>query len=319
MASKKDTITVRKTIKSFAILIAALLLLGACGQAAEISTAAQPSQTAPSVSPSESQAAPTPIVTTRPDNTQTAQPSVTDEPSPSAVTTPPKTTEKPAQPSSSRPPVSAASGTPLSGIVIGIDPGHQAHANSEQEPVAPGSDETKKKVSSGTQGRFTGVAEYKVNLQVGLKLKDLLTGLGAEVVMTRESNDVNISNKERAEMMNAAGADLVIRIHCNGNDDQSVHGAFMLVPSNDCTSSINDASKKAGRRIIDAFCAVTGAKNLGLQARSDQTGFNWSTVPVCNIEMGYMTNEDEDKLLVSDDYQTLCAQGIANGIADYFG
>jgi N-acetylmuramoyl-L-alanine amidase len=92
----------------------------------------------------------------------------------------------------------------------------------------------------------------------------------------------------------------------------------VLVPSNDCTASINDASKQAGRCIIDAFCASTGAKNLGLQARSDQTGFNWSTVPVCNIEMGYMTNEDEDNLLVSDDYQNLGTQGIANGIVDYF-
>ena len=49
---------------------------------------------------------------------------------------------------------------------IGIDPGHQAHGNSAQEAVAPGSSETKAKVSSGTYGRFTGVPEYEVNLDV---------------------------------------------------------------------------------------------------------------------------------------------------------
>jgi N-acetylmuramoyl-L-alanine amidase len=214
--------------------------------------------------------------------------------------------------------VTNATGTPLSGIVIGLDPGHQAHSNSDHEPIAPGSGETKKKVSSGTQGRFTGVAEYEVNLQVGLKLKQILTDLGATVVMTRESHDVDISNSERATMMNDAGAALVVRLHCNGSDNSDKHGAVVLIPSNDCTAAINDASKEAGRCIIKAFVEATGAKDLGLQPRSDQTGFNWSTVPVCNVEMGYMTNEQEDKLLVKDDYQDLCAHGIANGIVDYF-
>lgn len=310
-----------KHLKLFAILSAVLLLLGACGQAADtsVSAAIEPSPTAAATAAPAATPSSTPIPTTPPDVTESpAAPSPTpsDTAAPSPTPKPSATPAKDTQPSA--PPVNNASGTPLSGLVIGIDPGHQAHSNSDQEPVAPGSSETKKKVSSGTQGRDTGVAEYKVNLQVGLKLKKLLTDLGATVVMTRETHDVDISNKERAEMMNAAGADLVVRIHCNGNNDESKHGAFVLIPSNDCTASINDASKKAGRCIIDAFCAATGAKNLALQPRSDQTGFNWSTVPVCNIEMGHMTNKEEDNLLVSDDYQNLCAQGIANGIADYF-
>ncbi len=311
-----------KYLKIMAVLTAVLLLFGACGQASvvSVSATAQPFPTAAATAAPAATPSPVPISTTPPDITEsTAAPS----PSPTA-TAHPTATPKTAATESAQPsvppvqPVSNATGTPLAGIIIGIDPGHQAHANSDQEPVAPGSSDTKKKVSSGTQGRYTKVAEYKVNLQVGLKLKKLLTDLGATVVMTRESHDVDISNKERAEMMNNAGAALVIRIHCNGNNDNSVHGAFVLVPSNDCTASINDASKKAGRCIIDAFCAITGAKNLELSARSDQTGFNWSTVPVCNIEMGHMTNKEEDNLLVSDDYQNLCAQGIANGIADYF-
>ncbi len=310
-----------KHSKLLAILTTVLLLLGACGQAADTSASAtmEPSPAAAAATPPAATPSPTQIPTTPPDVTQSsAQPSATpdDTAAPTATPKPSATPAKESQPSA--PPVNNASGTPLSGLVIGIDPGHQAHSNSDPEPVAPGSSETKKKVSSGTQGRDTGVAEYKVNLQVGLKLKKLLTGLGATVVMTRESHDVDISNKARAEMMNDAGADLVIRIHCNGSNDESKHGAFVLIPSNDCTAPINDASKKAGRCIVDAFCAATGAKNLGLQPRSDQTGFNWSTVPVCNIEMGHMTNKDEDNLLVSDDYQNLCAQGIANGIADYF-
>ena len=302
-----------RQLKFFALLITLLLLLGACGQAVDSGASASnslepspsPEQPSPSVTPSS-----TPIATTPPDVSDISEPS----PSPSPTVTPeptPEPTEKPAK-------ASNAAGTPLSGIVIGLDPGHQAHSNSDQEPVAPGSGETKKKVSSGTQGRFTGVAEYEVNLKVGLKLKKILTDLGATVVMSRESHDVDISNSERAVMMNEADAALVVRLHCNGSDNSDKHGAVVLIPSNDCTAAINDASKKAGKCIVKAFADATGAKDLGLQPRSDQTGFNWSTVPVCNVEMGYMTNEKEDNLLVKDDYQDQCAHGIANGIVDYF-
>lgn len=296
-----------------ALIIVLMLLLGACGQAADSSASAPGSAAAsPSATPvqpsSDETPSPTPIVITPPDVT----PAATAQPSPTATAKPAPVPARKAKQENN------AAGTPLSGIVIGLDPGHQAHSNSEQEPIAPGSRETKKKVSSGTQGRFTGVAEYEVNLQVGLKLKQILTDLGATVVMTRESHDVDISNSARAIMMNEAGADLVVRLHCNGSTNSHKHGAFILIPSNDCTAAINDASRTAAKCILKAFVKSTGAKDLGLQPRSDQTGFNWSTVPVCNIEMGHMTNEKEDKRLVTDDYQDLCAHGIANGIVDYF-
>ena len=208
---------------------------------------------------------------------------------------------------------------PLSGIVIGIDPGHQAQGNSGQEAVAPGSSQTKAKVTSGTDGRNTGTPEYKVNLEVGLKLRDLLEENGAQVVMTHETADVDISNQERATMMNDAGADLVVRLHCDGIDDSSVHGALMLVPTGSHAQGFEEQSRAAGESILDAFLEATGAKNRGISARDDQTGFNWSSVPVCNMEMGCLSNGDEEALLVSEDYQQKCAQGICNGILNYFG
>ena len=110
----------------------------------------------------------------------------------------------------------------LAGIKIGIDPGHQAHANREQEPIAPNSKKTKDKVASGTQGVKTRVPEYQVNLDVSLKLRDALEALGCEVYMTRETNDVDISNLERAQMMNELGVDLVLRIHCNGSEKNPI-------------------------------------------------------------------------------------------------
>lgn len=203
---------------------------------------------------------------------------------------------------------------PLAGLLIGVDAGHQAKGNSQKEAVAPNSSETKAKVTSGTRGTTTGIYEYVLNLAVALKLEQELINLGANVVMVRRTNDVDISNKQRATMMNDAGVDLCIRIHANGSENSSHKGAMMLVPGSKYTKSIQAASLKAGQIIFEEFLSATGAKNSGVITRDDLTGFNWSTVPVCLIELGYMTNPEEDRLLATDEYRAQCAEGLAQGI-----
>ncbi|MEM5768379.1 MAG: N-acetylmuramoyl-L-alanine amidase, partial [Bacillota bacterium] len=205
----------------------------------------------------------------------------------------------------------------LEGCVIGLDPGHQAHANNELEPNAPGSSVMKKKVSSGTQGRFTRVPEYVVNLQVGLKLKARLEELGATVIMTRTTHDVNISNAERAQMMNEAGVDCWLRIHVNGNNDTTVNGIGVYAPAKG-TMNTNDASVQQrsvtlAQALLNPVIAATGAKNNGVPLQTNSTGFNWSSVPVCNVEMGYMSNEREDRLIVTDNYQNKIIDGLVQG------
>lgn len=204
---------------------------------------------------------------------------------------------------------------PLDGVIVGIDPGHQAHGNSEKEPVSPGSTETKAKVSSGTQGVKTRIPEYEVNLQVGLLLRDALEAQGATVYMTRESNDVDISNVERATMMNELGANIVLRLHCNGSTNQSVSGIGLYVKS---SGDGAEESYAICEPLIKAMGEATGARTEDIHVRDIYSGLNWSTVPSILVEMGYMSNAEEDERLCSDEYQCLLVEGMVQGLIDYY-
>ena len=202
----------------------------------------------------------------------------------------------------------------LDGVIIGIDPGHQEKGNSEKEAIAPGSSEMKAKVSSGTAGVSTRIPEYQVNLDVSLMLKEALEAEGAAVVMTRETHDVDISNQERAIMCNEAGCDLVLRIHCNGASDSNVHGMGMYVRA---TGACAEESYAAAEYLIEAMAAATGAKAQGIFKRDTYTGLNWSEVPCVLVEMGYMSNPEEDEKLCDPEYQALLVDGMVEGICGY--
>lgn len=206
------------------------------------------------------------------------------------------------------------------GRLIAIDAGHQAHGNSDPEPVGPGSDQMKAKVASGTSGSASGLKEYELTLEVSMKLKAELQNRGYQVYMIRETNDVDISNAERAQAAAGQGADILVRIHANGVDDSSVQGALTMAPSldNPYVGAIAAKCQSLSQAVVDSFCAATGAKNLGVQQTDSMSGINWSTIPVTIVEMGFMTNPEEDMRMASEDYQNKMARGIADGIDSYF-
>ena len=74
------------------------------------------------------------------------------------------------------------------------------------------------------------------------------------------------------------------------------------------------------RKVFQAWQALaeTGAKNNGIVQRSDLTGFNFAEVPTILIEMGFLSNPDEDARMETEEYRDKLAQGICNGIIDYF-
>jgi len=206
--------------------------------------------------------------------------------------------------------------------LVVIDPGHQKKRNGDKEPIGPGAKTTKAKVSSGTQGRFSGVPEYEVNLEVSLLLRDELEERGYEVLMTRESHDVNISNSERAALANDNQADAFVRIHCNGSEDPKVHGALTISPTEDNpypAGEIYEECYSLSRCVLDGLVEATGAEDRGIWETDTMSGINWCEVPVTIVEMGYMTNKEEDFNLVDPDYQAKLVEGIANGIDAFLG
>ena len=203
--------------------------------------------------------------------------------------------------------------------VICIDPGHQTKGDMSEEPVAPGSSEKKFKVSWGTQGVATKIPEYELTLSASKVLKKDLEKMGFKVIMTRETNDVNITNSERAIFANDNNADLVIRIHADGSDDSSTTGASLHIPSQDSqyTSKIYPESNECAK-LISSEMKQDGFKVNSIYQRSDLTGFNWSKVPVVLVEMGFMSNPEEDQKMAETSYQEKMMKSVAEGAQSYF-
>lgn len=208
------------------------------------------------------------------------------------------------------------------GRKVAIDPGHQGPGadTGGTEPLGPGSEEMKDKFASGTQGVYTGVPEYELTLAVSMQLQEELKTRGYEVIMTREDNDTAVSNVERAQIAAENGAQILVRIHADGSEDNGANGAMTMIPSadNPYVGQLHEESSRLGEEIINAYCQATGIKNNGVRLYDNMTGINWSTVPVTILEMGFMTNQSDDERMQDPEMQKNMVQGIADGIDAYF-
>ena len=206
--------------------------------------------------------------------------------------------------------------------VVVVDPGHDLRANSDTEPIGPGSATRKIKDGGGTSGVVSGLREAELTMRVSLRLRDLLEAAGVRVVMTRtRTAGTSMGNIARARIANRAGARLFVRIHADGSTDRAARGTHTLHPSlrRGWTDDVYEESRRAARIVQRDVRAALGFPDRGLQERSDFTGFNWADVPVILVELGFMTNPTEDRLLATPAYQSRAARGLCRGTLRYLG
>ncbi len=218
--------------------------------------------------------------------------------------------------------------SPNSRFCVVIDAAHQSRVNNQPEPIGPGARETQAKASRGEVGGYTGQAEHELNLSVALLLRNELCRRGYSVLMVRETADVNISNRERAELSARVVDDyertVYIRIQAGSTEDPSLRGASALCPSSESPyttpAALYDRSQLLAELVLNAYCTETAMRKQETPLRADDSVpvLNWSEVPAAVLELGHLSHETEDTLMRTNDFRDAAAIGMADGLESYF-
>jgi N-acetylmuramoyl-L-alanine amidase len=203
----------------------------------------------------------------------------------------------------------------LAATLICLDPGHGTvpSVGAQREPIGPGSRTLKIKDPGGAAG------EAPIALAIARRTRALLLERGYRVAMTRNGPGYTGGNVARARFCNERDAALMVRIHADGSANRSQRGAHTLYPAlrRGWTDDVYRPSLLAATLVQRELVRATGARDLGLQRRSDLTGFNWADVPVVLTEVGFLSNPAESRLLHSAAYRERVARGLVAGISAY--
>ncbi|KKZ93914.1 N-acetylmuramoyl-L-alanine amidase [Bacillus wiedmannii] len=204
-------------------------------------------------------------------------------------------------------------------FLVVIDPGHQQKANLNLEPIGPGATTQKYKVTDGTTGVVTKKREAVLVLEMASVLKEKLEAKGIQVLMTRTSQDVDISNKERATFANDHKADLFLRLHADGSENPNQSGFAVLTPAEGSpyTKDIYAESLQISQTIVNKMRENHQVKVNGIKFRDDLSGFNWAKVPGVLLELGFMSNPEEDKKLSDPQYVNSLLQSVTDSVEEY--
>lgn len=160
--------------------------------------------------------------------------------------------------------------------------------------------------------------EKDINLEIAKKLHEKLISMDYKVILTRDRDEF-IDNNDRADMANENKARVFVSIHGNAiENNNSVNGAQVLYyPGRQ--STINDPDNDMlAQTILDKLVEGTGATNKGIVGREDLIVLNQTKMPAIIVEYGFLTNEHEEKLLLTDSYQDKVVDSIVNGLEYYF-
>ena len=195
---------------------------------------------------------------------------------------------------------------PVSGKTIVVDAGHG-------------------KPDEGAESS-TGTTEAETNLKIALKLQNLLEQSGSTVILTRSDENAiydydsktlrqkKISDiHNRVKIGNESSADIFVSIHLNKIPQQQYDGwqTFYNAQSSDgkklaesIQKNLNDAIQKENNRVAKTIDNIYIIKHV--------------EIPTTIVECGFLSNPEEEKLLLQDEYQDKLAWGVYNGIIDYF-
>ena len=202
----------------------------------------------------------------------------------------------------------------LSGLVIVIDPGHQAEYNHDQEEVGADTVASKDKATPGAVGVTSGTKEYELTLKYALVMKEYFEACGAEVILTRDSNDVDLSNIDRAQIAIDNDADYFIRLHADSAPDADISGVKVYVPS---TGSFASKAKTNGERLAELVADEIGSTSLGVVQTNSYTGLNHAdSIKSYQLVIGYLSNSDDDALLGQNDTPYKTAVAVAEFIVE---
>lgn len=197
----------------------------------------------------------------------------------------------------------------LTGMTVVLDAGHQETTDSEQELYASWLSATKPRCTSGGTGVVSGTPEYELTLQYCNIIRDYLTQCGAEVIMIREENDVNISNQERASMAVNANPDLFLRIHADSANDPITSGVRVYIPSN---GSYTDTSPEYAALLALLVAEAEGFENYESSTSQYYAGLNYAnTIRSFQLSLGFLSNSDDETQLLLDENLGAVAQAIS--------
>ncbi|MGD9567327.1 MAG: N-acetylmuramoyl-L-alanine amidase [Sedimentibacter sp.] len=184
--------------------------------------------------------------------------------------------------------------TPLTGKTILLDPGHGGKD--------PGS------IS------YSGKFEKYVNLEVAFKLKDILESMGASVYLTRTS-DIYITNKERGRMADKLNTDILLSIHHNSLNNSDYFGLSTYY------NTIKYKEPTQGYNLAEAIylnaITISGVYRDGILDRNYEV-LRETNTPAALIEIGFMSNPQEEMNIHNGSFQDIMTEKIAEGIVDYF-
>lgn len=169
----------------------------------------------------------------------------------------------------------------------------------------------------GTIG-LSGNYEKDINLQISEKLAKKLKSSGYKIILTRDSDEY-LDNLSRAELANKKRARVFISIHGNAMEDNSSIDGIQVLYYPNRESTVGDVNNNELARIVmESLINGTGAVDKGIIERDDLIVLNQTKMPAILIEYGFLSNEKEEKLLLSEDYQNKVVDSIVNGLEKYF-